>query len=206
MKFDKVVRKTLRSLLNEARQGFLYHYTLAGEPFKDGYFNLSEIFDDAELERSQKYKYFLSCSRIPRGGYNWEMSPKFPHIIFQLDANAISQKYKIIPVNASHTDNGKVAYHSDRHADENEDRIVTNNDKIPFKGNVVSINIFQPNEKYDSEFDASTKKMVLRNKSFVDEMIADAVEVCKRDNISLYLYSDVSALGHLDIRKATKVV
>jgi hypothetical protein len=157
--------------------------------FKDASFRLSELYDDAEWDRSMSYKYFLSCSRIPRGGYNWTMDAKIPHTIFQLDANNLSYKYKIIPVNASHTDKGAVKYHSKRHEDENEDRVLSNDKTIPFKGNVVAIYQYCPPER-----------------KYKQDLIQRVIPYCKEENIALYVYNDVSALGHLNIRKAVKVV
>jgi len=176
----------------ESRTGFLYHYStdaITTDMFRDGYFKLSSLYDDAEWERSKPYKYFLSASRIPRGGYNWNMDNKFPHTIFQLDANHLSHKYKIIPVNASHSDKGRVKYHSPRHEDENEDRILSNDKQIPFKGNVIAIHQYCPPAR-------EYKKYLLDR----------VIPYCKQSNTALYLYSDVSALGHLNIRKAIKVV
>lgn len=184
--------QSFRQYLLESRTGFLYHYSvdaITTDMFRDGYFKLTSLYDDAEWDRSMSYKYFLSCSRIPRGGYNWNMDNKFPHTIFQLDANHLSHKYKIIPVNASHSDNGAVTYLSKRHEDENEDRILSNDKQIPFKGNVIAIHQYCPLER-----------------KYKQDLINKVIPYCKQGNIALYLYSDVSALGNLNIRKAVKVV
>jgi hypothetical protein len=157
--------------------------------FKDRFFNLTSLYDDAEMDRSMSYRYFLSTSRIPRGGYNWDMDSKFPHTIFQLDANHLSHKYKIIPVNASHSDKGSVKYHSPRHEDENEDRVLSNDKNIPFKGNVVSVHQYCPSER-----------------KYKQDLLQKVIPTCKALEIALYLYNDVSALGNLNIRKAVRVI
>lgn len=196
MKFYSRVREYL---LEMARSGFLYHYStdaISTDMFDSGVFKLSQLYDDAEMERTGDYKYFLSCSRIPRGGYNWMMSEKFTHTIFQLDANKLSYNYKIIPVNASYSDNGAVKYHSDRHKDENEDRVLSKSKQIPFRGNVVAVHQFLPsNISRSPEY----KYMKIKMKDVI-------IPFCRDNNISLYIYNDIAALGHLDIRKATKVV
>jgi hypothetical protein len=149
------------------------------------------------------YKGSISTSRIPRGGYNWDM--RGGGVIFELDGRHISQRYKIKPVSLMSGEYGqelvKKNIISARHMDENEDRIFSNEESMPIVGNVDKINILN--------------KAVLDHLNGIDvqeqgmvedlTMVKEIVDRARKHSIPVYLYGDEKAFGHLDERKARKL-
>ena len=180
-------------LLEGARLGHLYHYTRGDimDFIEKGSFELSKLYDDVESERTHGYSYFLSCSRLPRGGYNFDMDKDHIHTIFQLNANNLSYHHKIIPVRASSDDSSYIKYPTDRSKDENEDRVLSKKPTIPLKSNVVKINMYIPHSK----------------RKELDPLIRNFVyPFCMRFRIGLCLYNNIHDLGVLDERKAEIIV
>lgn len=181
-------------LLAEANW-LLYHYTslnAAAKIVEDGEFHL--IFaggTEAERNINGKYHYYLSCSRVPEGGYNVNMYARNPHAIFQLDGRKISHRYAVRPVRYWPAEWTKDAGSEQRRkADENEDRILANVDSMPLN-NAVALHVYVPaGMKVDDSYGFWKK---------------EAVESLMNQNkLPVFWYDSMAAFRILDTRRAIK--
>lgn len=114
------------------------------------YVGNSDEGDDASDIISNKpghYNFYVSLSRIPFGGYNYDRSENFAQIIIEFNASRLRQNYKIVPFNYWYRLGGYDPI-KDRTTDENEDRLISNKSVIP---NIVryidKINFYLPKER-----------------------------------------------------------
>jgi hypothetical protein len=185
----------------ESKSGYLYHFTTNPlEQFLSSgrlYFNEHEEEDnDIGRANREKYEYFLSTSRVPRGGYNYEMDEYEDNIIFQLDARKLSYHHRIAPVHYP-TDEDETFEDrlNDPSADEFEERVYSHSDSIPLKGFVVAIHYYYSQNSRDDEDEIQM---------FKEYMSKDIMPRVRRLGLILYLYDDIHAFGLLDTRRAVR--
>jgi hypothetical protein len=193
--YKNILNESIEEILFESNW-YLYHFTYLDKALKiieSGRFvlNFAETVQ-SETDINRNKSFFLSTSRLPQGGYNHSMVDTFFNCIFQLDGRHISHRYKIIPVSYWYVPKQKqqTFVGKGRQYDENEDRIVSNNNNtLPVDGNVIALHVYIPkNLKIDSE----------RN-----ELAWDKLEKLNKQNkIKIYFYNDINAFARLDMRKS----
>jgi hypothetical protein len=186
----------------ESKSGYLYHFSANPlEQFLSSgrlYFNEKQEEHNETIGASnrEKYEYFLSTSRVPRGGYNFDMDEYQDNIIFQLDARKLSYRYRIAPVHYPTSDEETFEdIVKDPSADEFEERVYSHEDSIPLKGYVVAIHYYYAEDSREDEDSMA---------DFREYMQKDILPRIRRLGLTLYLYDDIQAFGLLDTRRARK--
>ena len=183
--FNILYKKIINSILLTEATSNLYHLTNTGALLKISQQNAIALTFAPSTNadnKSSKYSFYFSMSRVPNGGYTMSSTyHKNTSVILQLDGNLLNQSYKISPVNYWGTEFTKI----DRKYNENEDRLWSNK---PFIENankyIKSCHIYIPKEQ--------------QNEHCVDNII----EIEKLKISKIYYYNDFNAFLLLDTRKA----
>ena len=166
----------------------LWHATPAAlSILKDDSFQLTFAGGTESDNRHPNRQFYLSCSRIPHGGYSMGEYYKNTQFKFQLDGQQLAHRFRIIPVRYW-GDLGR----DDRSRDENEDRIVSNNHEIrPASKYITALHVFVPTE------DDLSEREIQRN------ILLQITEMGRERGVRVLYYLNKTAYQLADARRAT---
>lgn len=93
---------------------------------------------------NQNKFFYLSCSRLPNGGYTVGDYHKNANCKLELDWARLSQRYAIGPVNYWGDIGGTLSASDRRRWDENEERVWLNSPSIPLRRVLRAIHVYVP--------------------------------------------------------------
>lgn len=178
-----MIRELLEASLQEA-VGSLWHVTdaqAAARILSSGVIRLSFVGSHS-LQTGKKSKgFYLSCQRVPSGGYSKSNFGSSTNVRFELDWGRLATTYRIEPYDHW---NG-AAFSGDQHRpllDEHEERIWSSSPEIPVGGYVKAIDVFSTDSS--------------------PEWVKSISDLAHRANIQTFWFTDIVAYRLCDRRKA----
>ncbi len=175
----------VRRVLVEANAVLWHSTSRAPKIIADDCFQLTFAGGTHSDNLSPGKQFYLSCSRIPHGGYSHSEYYKNVQFKFQLDGQKLAHRFRIIPVQYW---GGEMARQY-RERDENEDRVVTAEHEIrPASKYTTALHVFIPSDE-DLDRNNHNRRALL--------------QLAEPNNFKILYYRDAKAYQLADMRKAT---
>jgi hypothetical protein len=206
------VTQHIKRELTEAT-AHLWHSTGGSvEIIKTNTFQLTFSGGTQADNRSDKYHFYLSCSRIPDGGYTHGDSKTGVQVNLELDGQKLAQNYRIDPIKYWGDWTVKASEpESRRRYDENEDRIWSRKPTIPdARKYIVTAHVYLPPVREDYMWNQEQKKNVPKlshdyTSGPQHPRIFSIFEMAQTSGVPFLFYNNFKAYKLADRRRAIEI-